>query len=403
MISGVSIYIFLQISLGALACNRFGLRSQAQPRLGVFSVLTELDVSSTGRPSFKSENSGLYLFHYAPDDDSSGRWIVGSTLHRDYAVAYVTSWAVHPMLLNATLDESEHRARDDRGWHVLSNDIDWMQDSTMELVCMDSAARERDSVVFLDVESGVTSLSGFYVQVKRSAENVSHGGAIYSKVGGEKEGSMLMYRFEPSPADAGTWIIGENKGTDIGLAYIGMDDDKVSDAFPPSQWMFNLNRQWVSGSAHVIQSKHPNALFKEIRAHRGLGGVRSKLPHGGIGTQSTVMLTMHNGVRVPAVGLGTGGLQNPEASITAALSRGYRMLDLAREYGNEHIVQRIFETHTVNATTATPGFPLRREVFLLTKVWPTELGFRPTLTAVRKSLLDLRTSYIDAYLLHWPS
>lgn len=372
------------------ACNRFQLRSDSQPNLGVFSVLTELDISSTGRPSFRSETSGLYLFHYAEETEGSGRWLVGESLHRDNAVAYINSWAVHPMLLNSTQDESVYAEDDDRGWHILSNKgaIEWVQDPTMELVCMDSATRERDSIMFLDVESGVTSLSGFFVQVQKSLENVSHNAPIYTKVGGDREGSILMYKFQPNAEDSGNWIIGVNKGTDIGLAFISDDADKIT-ADLPSTWMFNIDRKWVEGSAHFIQSKHPNEIFTEIRAHRR---------HVTVPAPQT-MLTMHNGVQIPAVGLGTGGLQSPEISISAALSAGYRMLDLAREYRNEHVVQRIFQTQGSNATS----FPQRREVFLLTKVWPTELGFTPTQKAIRKSLFDLRTSYIDAYLLHWPS
>jgi hypothetical protein len=294
------------------------------------------------------------------------------------------------MLLNATQDESMYGAEEDRGWQILSNKgiIDWVQDPTMELVCMDSAARERDSIVFLDVESGVTSLSGFFVQVQKSLDNVSHNAPIYVKVGGDRKTSTMMYRFQPNAEESGNWIIGANKGTDIGFAFISEDADKVAADFP-STWKFNIDLKWIEGSARIIQSRYSNEIFREIRAHRQ--NVSAPAPQ--------TMLTMHNGVQVPTVGLGTGGLQSPERSISAALSSGYRMLDLAREYRNEHLVQKIFLTKNSNATS----IPKRQEVFLLTKVWPTELGFSPTLKAIQKSLFDLRTSYIDAYLLHWPS
>jgi diketogulonate reductase-like aldo/keto reductase len=41
-------------------------------------------------------------------------------------------------------------------------------------------------------------------------------------------------------------------------------------------------------------------------------------------------------------------------------------------------------------------------VHLESKVWPTELGFHPTARAVRSSLQQLGTNYVDLYLLHWP-
>jgi diketogulonate reductase-like aldo/keto reductase len=44
----------------------------------------------------------------------------------------------------------------------------------------------------------------------------------------------------------------------------------------------------------------------------------------------------------------------------------------------------------------------RREVFLQSKVWPTQLGFGPTSRAIAASLQQLGTAYIDQYMLHWP-
>lgn len=82
----------------------------------------------------------------------------------------------------------------------------------------------------------------------------------------------------------------------------------------------------------------------------------------------------------------------------AALRAGYRLLDLGREYRNEHMVGSIFERF-VNDDL----FPSREEVFLVSKVWPTDLGFRPTTNALYDSLADLKTNYLDNFLLHWPA
>lgn len=99
-------------------------------------------------------------------------------------------------------------------------------------------------------------------------------------------------------------------------------------------------------------------------------------------------------VRAAQIGLGTGGiyLEDAHAVFTTALAQGYRLFDLAREYRNEHLLAEAL---------ATSGVP-RSEVFLQTKVWPTQLGFQPTLRAISTSLQQLRTGYIDHYMLHWP-
>lgn len=105
---------------------------------------------------------------------------------------------------------------------------------------------------------------------------------------------------------------------------------------------------------------------------------------------------------------------------TDAITLGYRLFDLAREYGNEHLVpqalQRVNELHTeqcrlphaqrthpnachseVDARPVTRG-----DLFLQSKVWPTELGFDPTSAAITTSLRLLQSNYIDHYMLHWP-
>jgi diketogulonate reductase-like aldo/keto reductase len=80
-----------------------------------------------------------------------------------------------------------------------------------------------------------------------------------------------------------------------------------------------------------------------------------------------------------------------------ALRAGYRMLDLSREDRNEQVAGDIL--HRFGADS---DVPLRSEVFLVSKVWPTHLGFGPTSREVTKSLLALQSAYTDLYLIHWP-
>ena len=78
----------------------------------------------------------------------------------------------------------------------------------------------------------------------------------------------------------------------------------------------------------------------------------------------------------------------------------YRMFDLAREYGNEGTMASAIE-----AAISESGerYVYRGDLFIISKVWPTQLGFIPTTDAIYLSMQDLGTTYIDMYLLHWPA
>ncbi|KAK2080241.1 hypothetical protein QBZ16_000094 [Prototheca wickerhamii] len=100
-------------------------------------------------------------------------------------------------------------------------------------------------------------------------------------------------------------------------------------------------------------------------------------------------------VSMPLVGFGTAGLGDGTAeAVRSALAVGYRLLDSAqaREWYREDLVGR---------GLAESGVP-RSEVFLTSKLHPQNLGYWNTLASVRQSLVDLRTDYLDLYLLHYP-
>ncbi len=101
-------------------------------------------------------------------------------------------------------------------------------------------------------------------------------------------------------------------------------------------------------------------------------------------------LTLSDGTKIPSLGFGTYHCE--EAVIRTALDAGYRYLDTASYYGNEEEVGR---------AVRSSGLP-REQVFLATKVWKTEMGFRSTQQAIDDSLRRLGTDYIDLYLIHWP-
>ncbi|ULT57684.1 aldo/keto reductase [Neobacillus drentensis] len=105
--------------------------------------------------------------------------------------------------------------------------------------------------------------------------------------------------------------------------------------------------------------------------------------------------TLHNGVKMPWMGLGVFKVKEGEEvveSVKAALKNGYISIDTAAIYGNEEGVgQAIKES----------GIP-REELFITTKLWNSEQGYESTLNAFETSLNKLGLDYLDLYLIHWP-
>lgn len=106
----------------------------------------------------------------------------------------------------------------------------------------------------------------------------------------------------------------------------------------------------------------------------------------------TTSLTMHNGVEIPAIGLGV--FQTPPeetvAAVASALRTGYRHIDTAAAYFNEREVgQGIRESGIA-----------RDEVFVESKVWISDFGYDETLHAFDKSAAKLGVDQIDLLILH---
>lgn len=105
--------------------------------------------------------------------------------------------------------------------------------------------------------------------------------------------------------------------------------------------------------------------------------------------------TLHNGVKMPWMGLGVFKVTEGEEviqSVKAALRNGYISIDTAAIYGNEEGVgQAIRES-------AVP----REELFITSKVWNSDQGYESTLNAFETSLSKLGLEYLDLYLIHWP-
>lgn len=107
--------------------------------------------------------------------------------------------------------------------------------------------------------------------------------------------------------------------------------------------------------------------------------------------------TMHNGIKIPKLGLGTWQTPNGEDayhSVLWALEAGYRHIDTAMAYGNEESVGKAIKDSGVK----------REDIFVTTKLPAEKKGYEIAKECFEKSLEDLGLSYIDLYLIHapWP-
>ena len=101
-----------------------------------------------------------------------------------------------------------------------------------------------------------------------------------------------------------------------------------------------------------------------------------------------------HGARIPAIGLGTGGLGEDCAQIVAAaLAAGYRHIDTARKYGSER---------GVGGAIRAAGVP-RSEIFLTTKVSHEHLHAGDFERSTQASLQALGLDQVDLLLVHWPA
>ena len=95
---------------------------------------------------------------------------------------------------------------------------------------------------------------------------------------------------------------------------------------------------------------------------------------------------------LPRLGFGTVGVTDPE-TIVRALDVGYRHIDTAQWYENEHIVGEGI------ARSEVP----REEVIVTTKVLPENLAREDVLKTTEESRQRLGIDVIDLLYVHWPT
>jgi diketogulonate reductase-like aldo/keto reductase len=104
-------------------------------------------------------------------------------------------------------------------------------------------------------------------------------------------------------------------------------------------------------------------------------------------------------IEVPVIGQGTWmieGSRNTELraieTLRLGLDLGMTHIDTAEMYGDGHTEELVAE--------AIAG--RRDEVFLVSKVLPSNASYEGTMRACERSLKRLNTDWLDLYLLHWP-
>ncbi|MEM2225333.1 MAG: aldo/keto reductase [Candidatus Caldarchaeum sp.] len=111
------------------------------------------------------------------------------------------------------------------------------------------------------------------------------------------------------------------------------------------------------------------------------------------------------GEAVAAIGLGTwnmGGSSHPDyrnddnyiEAIRYAVELGMNHIDTAEMYGAGHAEELVGR--------AVKNFS-RDDVFIATKVWPSNLRYDDVIKSCRRSLERLGVRYVDLYMIHWPN
>ena len=110
-------------------------------------------------------------------------------------------------------------------------------------------------------------------------------------------------------------------------------------------------------------------------------------------------ITLKNGMQMPRLGMGTWMLgehntiyQQELKALRAGMDAGFTLIDTAEMYGNGLSEQLIGE--------AIQGYN-REKLFLVSKVYPYNAGRPAIYDSIDQTLCNLKTDYLDLYLLHW--
>ena len=399
---------------------------------------------SSGRQVYQSTSESEvqkthYLYHIEADaEKGEGRWVVSTEFNAfDHAVAFVESWAVTPFGTESLKDKVGAR----EGWKVARKPLKatsqveakkqlkenyFSHDKSFKVMCRDVDGHEDRSVYFDASADMRPELAGFYVETAIHTQPEFKGKglpSVYAQIipnvaAGQRSTPFYLY----SLGDGETWMIGETPYVDSGLAFVKEAGIASADTISSHKWKYvgdsSSGFAWQGAEGTIVKRNMTYTLSHgRPSSEGGDGGVRHEVRHVESGDIHDALQSyrsikyvprpqkyavLRNGLPMPYVGLGTGGLflEEVKSVVKQAIRAGYRLIDTAREYGNERLCAEAIEE--MSEFDADHSAFNRRDMFVASKVWPTQLGVTPTRRAVVKSLHELKTNYIDMYLLHWP-
>ena len=106
-------------------------------------------------------------------------------------------------------------------------------------------------------------------------------------------------------------------------------------------------------------------------------------------------IKFNNSIEMPMIGFGTYKITDKEelkTSLKNAINAGYRKIDTAQVYQNEHLIGEALKEIDID----------RKELFITTKIWNTKQGYNSTRESFEESLKKLDMEYVDLLLIHWP-
>lgn len=103
-------------------------------------------------------------------------------------------------------------------------------------------------------------------------------------------------------------------------------------------------------------------------------------------------ITLNTGLKAPMIGFGTYEIAPSEtkAAVLCALKVGYRHIDTAQYYNNEHEVGQAIKESKIP----------REDIFVTTKAMTD--GYEETKSGIKASLAKAGLDYFDLMILHWP-
>ena len=106
-------------------------------------------------------------------------------------------------------------------------------------------------------------------------------------------------------------------------------------------------------------------------------------------------VVLNNGLKMPKLRLGVYQITDEfecRNTVESALDIGYRLIDTAQAYHNEKFVGDAIKQSNIP----------REELFITTKLWLADTGYKSTIKAFENSLKKLGLDYLDLYLIHQP-